>query len=207
MANKQNDFYFENFRVCAACSCEAAQMLKSSLASFDAASLKHKVDGIHVIEHNADVKKHEMMAVLVKAFITPIERDDIIKLSQTIDDVTDAIEDILIHVYITNIQTIRPDVYCFVDLLIKSCELLTSLLDEFRDFKKSKELLKIIIELNRLEEEGDKLYLDAMHNLYTNSADPLEIVIWRQIYTYFEKAFDCCEDVANIVESITIENI
>lgn len=89
MSKKSDSYYFQNFIECVQCGCEAAKMLEENLMSFDAGCLQQKLDELHQIEHDADKKKHEMMGVLVKAFITPIEREDIILLSQGIDEVTD----------------------------------------------------------------------------------------------------------------------
>jgi uncharacterized protein Yka (UPF0111/DUF47 family) len=120
--------------------------------------------------------------------------------------VTDAIEDILIRIYMTNITTIRPDSIDFADLVIHCCCTMKEMLCEFANFKKSKKLKDLIIELNRLEEVGDEKYLNCMRNLHTACNDPIEIIAWREIYDIFERCCDTCENVADIVEGITIGN-
>ena len=199
-------FYFDNFVESAHVSCEASKMLKNVLSNFDVATLAESRVALHEIEHKGDSKRHEMTAVIVRAFITPIEREDILKLSQYIDDVTDSIEDILIRIYINNVTQIRPDSLEFMDIVIKCCEAMEEMLKEFHNFKKSKKLNELIIEINRLEEVGDDLYVACMRNLHTTSTDPLEIIAWREIYEFFEKCCDTCENVADIIESIVIAN-
>ena len=86
MSKKSDSSYFQNFIECVECGCQAAKMLEDNLNHFDTGLLQDKLDELHRIEHDADKKKHEMMAVLVKAFITPIEREDILELMQELDD-------------------------------------------------------------------------------------------------------------------------
>lgn len=206
MWNKSDNYYFENFIQCVDCGCRAARMLEENLANFNPDQLVVNLERLHVIEHDADKKKHEMIAVLVKAFITPIEREDIILLSQSIDEVTDQIEDVLIRIYISNVRTIRPEAIQFTKVIIRCCQVLKEVMEEFTDFKKSKTLHGLIIEINALEEEGDRLFIDSMRKLHVEETDPLEIIAWREIYNFLEKCCDACEHVADAVESVIMKN-
>lgn len=207
MAAKSDSFYFNTFSECAALAGEAAQVLHSVLTQFNSDEIDDIMWKLHEVEHKADEKKHDMLSALVKAFITPIERDDIIKLSQAIDDITDSVEDVVIQINMDQVKFIRPDSIEFSNLLIRCCNKVGELLEEFRNFKKSKTIKDIIIEINRLEEDGDQLYISVMKNLHATSKDPIEIIAWRDIYKAFENVCDYCEDVANIVESIVIGNL
>lgn len=206
MSKKSDSYYFENFIECVECGCQAAKMLEENLTNFDTALLEENLDRLHKIEHDADKKKHEMMAVLVRAFITPIEREDIILLSQSIDEVTDKIEDVMIRIYINNINTIRPEAIAFIKVIIRCCRALKEMMEEFADFKKSKTLHGLIIEINALEEEGDRLFIDSMRALHTEVTDPIQIIAWREIFVYLEKCCDACEHVADVVESVIMKN-
>lgn len=206
MAKKNDDFFFQNFVECADFSLQAAKMLKESLANFNPDAIGELLNPLHTVEHSADVKKHEMKAVLVKAFITPIEREDIMMLSQNIDDVTDCIEDVLLRVYINNVHSIRPDALPFAELIIRCCQTMVDTLADFADFKKSKTLNQSLIEINTLEEEADKLFIASMRTLHTECTDPLEIIAWREIYNYMEKCTDACEHVADVMEEILMKN-
>lgn len=206
MSKKTDDFYYDNFVESASIACEAAQMMKDVIVDFNDSTLAEKKTQLHEIEHKGDLKKHEMTSALMRAFITPIERDDILSLSQNIDDVTDSIEDIIIHMYINGITRIRQDSIEFADIIIHLCFAMKEMLNEFRNFKKSKTMESLIIEINRLEEVGDDKYMETMRRLHVEEKDPLVVIAWREIYEYFEKCCDACEDVADIVEGIAIGN-
>ena len=148
MAKKQDSFYYENFSECAACACQAAHYLEDALKNFKPEGLSSMLDELHQVEHAADEKKHELSNVLARAFITPIEREDIILLSQSIDEVTDKIEDVLMRMYCNNIRTMRPDALELGAVLINCCEEMRQLMDEFADFRRSKKLREYIIHIN-----------------------------------------------------------
>lgn len=206
MSKKQDSFYYEKFSECVACACQAAHYLEDTLKSFDPQRLHDVLDGLHQVEHAADEKKHELSNVLARAFITPIEREDILLLSQSIDEITDKIEDVMLRLWCNNIQSIRPDAIELGAVLINCCEELRLLLDEFADFRKSKKLREYIIHINTMEEQADKLFIDSMRRLHTTCTDPLEIISWREIYIYMEKCADACEHVADAVESVIMKN-
>lgn len=206
MAKKQDTFYFDNFTACAQEACAAANMLKDILENFQPEKLSEQIDKIHEIEHRADIKKHEIMDVLAKEFMAPIEREDIVELSHNIDEMTDRLEDVLIRIYINNVQTIAPDAIEIMKVIIKCCEETKEMLEGFADFKRSKTLKEKIININDMEEEADRLYISAMRKLHVEHTDPLYIIAWREIYDYMEKCADACEHVANVVESVVMKN-
>ena len=204
-AKKECD-YFEMMVRGVKFSCKAAELLKTNLENFDPNTLQARMEEMHVIEHNADISKHDTMSELMRAFITPIEREDIILLIQEIDDVTDAIEDVLIRTYMFNVAAIREEALEFADVIVRCCEVLKDTLKEFRHFRKSDSIYENIVEINRLEEEGDALYTRAVRKLYLSSTDPIELSVWREIFDRTEKCCDACEHVANDVESVMLKN-
>ena len=102
--------------------------------------------------------------MLAKAFITPIEREDIILLGQNIDEVTDKIEDVLLRMYCNNIKSVRPDALELVAVVIECCDELKEMLEEFPRFKNSKKLHEKIVNINTLEEKADQLFISSMRN-------------------------------------------
>lgn len=168
--------------------------------------MDRKLDEIHSIEHSADDKKHQLTDRLAKAFITPIEREDIAQLSHNIDEMTDKIEEVFIRIYMNNVQTIRPEAVAMLDLIIRCCEEVCSLLEEFPNFRRSKKLKEYIIRINTLEEEADQLFISNMRKLHTEEEDLFSVIAWREIYTYLEKCADACEHVADGVESVVMNN-
>lgn len=206
MAKKQDAYYFNNFIECAEYSLQAAQLLEKIMTEFDPSKVTDYISEMHVIEHNGDVKKHELTAALIKAFITPIDREDIIQVSHNVDEITDKIEDVLIRMYCNRVEAIRPDALGLVKIVTKCCSEVLELLREFADFKHSKGMNQHIINLNSYEEEADKLYIACMHDLHDHSNDVIEIIAWRDIYTYLEKCADTAEHIADIVESVYMKN-
>lgn len=206
MAKKQDSIYFKSFIKCTDLSCQAAHMLEETMANFDVEKMADQMEAIHTIEHAADMEKHELLNTLIKAFITPIDREDIILLSQNIDDLTDNIEDVLIRIYYNNIRTIHPDALELMRIVCRCCEAVKVMMEEFADFRHSKKLHEQIIKINSMEEEADKVYIDSMHRLHTDCTDPMTVMTWREIYSYLEKCADACEHVADTVESVIMKN-
>jgi predicted phosphate transport protein (TIGR00153 family) len=204
---KKNEYnYFESFAKLSNYSYDLAVTLHETLSNFDPSHITEKVVEAHSIEHSADIAKHDIMNRLVKEFLPPIEREDITSLTQEIDDVTDSVEDVLIYIDMFNIQTIRPEILKFTELIATCCKAMDDALTEFKSFRNSKTLRNKIIEINRLEEEGDALYVEFMRNLYLTSKDPIELMCWTEILHRLERCCDNCEDVANIIESIVMKN-
>ena len=206
MGSKQNSFYFDNFIACADYSRKAAQLLDKGMRQFDPAQIGDMIEEMHEVEHAGDERKHELLNVLAKAFITPIEREDIILLGQNIDEVTDKIEDVLLRMYCNNIKSVRPDALELVAVVIECCNELKEMLEEFPRFKNSKKLHEKIVNINTLEEKADQLFISSMRNLHTTCDDPVMIIVWREIYIYLEKCVDACEHVADTVESVIMKN-
>ncbi|MDF2537659.1 MAG: hypothetical protein K0S76_680 [Herbinix sp.] len=204
---KKNEYnYFEAFASLSKYSYNLAVSVHETLNKFDPTIITERVKAAHEIEHSADIAKHDIMNRLVKEFLPPIEREDITALTQEIDDVTDSVEDVLIYVDMFNIQTIRPEILKFTSLIVDCCKAMDEALTEFKSFRNSKKLREKIIEINKLEEDGDALYVAFMRNLYHSSKDPIELMCWTEILHRLEKCCDNCEDVANIIESIVMKN-
>ncbi|HIR88432.1 MAG TPA: DUF47 family protein [Candidatus Fimimorpha faecalis] len=206
MSKKQDSYYYNNFISCAEYSCKAVHLLKEILTHFNPQEISRRLDEIHEIERMADDKKHELTDKLAKAFITPIEREDIVELSHHIDDVTDKVEEVLIRVYINNVQKIPQEALQLLDVVCQCCEEVQNLLKEFADFRHSNKITQKIIAINTLEEEADSLYISNMRKLHTEGNDVLYIIAWTEIFNYFEKCADACEHVADTVGSIVMKN-
>lgn len=206
MAKRKNYDYFGKFVELVDYSCQCAEILHETILNFDAAALDRQVVELHEIEHAADLAIHEMMGQLAQEFIAPIEREDIILLARSIDDITDSIEDVLIKMHMFNLTSVKPEVLEFTDIILKSCKGLKVIMEEFPNFKKSKRLKEKIIEVNSLEEDGDRLYYSTIKNLFATSKDPIELLIWAKIYNNLEYCCDSCEGTADTVESVIMKN-
>ncbi len=203
---KGDKFYFENFAAGTALSKEAAVYLVTCLENFDPKNIEQMLAEMHQIEHRADVKKHEMNEALAKAFVTPVDREDLDMLSHQLDDVTDKLEEVLQMFYINNVQQVKPAAVEFAKKLVTACELLTALMGEFENFKRSKKLRSLIVELNDVEEDCDQLYLKSMRDLAVNSTDALEVLAWRDIYECLEACADAIEHASECVGTVIMKN-
>lgn len=206
MAIKKDDNYFSTFVGLVNYSCEAANLLNEIMHNFNPDELEEKMKQMHNIEHAGDVERHIMMKKLAKEFITPIEREDIVAMADAIDNVTDNIEDVLMRMYMFNIRSMREDALKMTAIIVKCCEALREALNEFHNFRKSQTLHSLIVEINRMEEEGDELFMKATRNLYVNVKDPIEVYGWSRTLHFMEICCDACEDVADVIESVMMKN-
>ena len=203
---KSDKFYFENFAECAALAKKAATYLVECLENYEAEKLETMLSEMHMFEHSADIKKHEMNQTLAKAFVTPVDREDLDMLSQQLDNVLDLLEEVLQKLYIYDIKEIEPAAVEYAKNLVRACDMLCAIMGEFENFKKSKNIHSLIVACNDVEEDCDKLYLSTMHALTKNSSDALKIFSWHQIYDCFEACADACEHVSECVGSIIMKN-
>lgn len=203
---KKHSPYFDDFIAMTEFSCQAAEYLQKVMTDFKTDTLAQRREKMHAIEHTADQAKHNMMARLNKEFVTPIDREDIIQLANELDNVTDKIDDILIRMYMYNIQSVRPAALAFTDVIVRCCKALHNAITEFPNFQKSATLIPAIIEVNTMEEEGDALYIDAVRDLYQNASNPLEIATWSELFDRLEDCCDSCEHVADTMEIIVLKN-
>ncbi len=203
---KGDRFYFDNFVGAADLCCTAAQYLEDCLNNFDAGKIREMLEKMHEIEHAADGKRHEMAAALARAFVTPLDREDLALLSHDIDEVADRIEEVMQRFYVDRIETILPEAIEFAAHITRSCRLMKATLEELANFKKPKKLRELIIDLSHEEEECDKLYLKATRDVCKHTDDVLTILYWREIYDKLEKCADACEHVGDCIETIVMKN-
>ena len=207
MANKKQEAYYDMFVEMCTYSCEAAVFLREILGSYDPGKLTEYLEKMHAKEHDGDVARHKMIRLLAKEFITPIEREDIMTMSEAIDTITDKIEDVLQKMFMYNVMTVREDALVLADTIIECTGVLKNALEEFHNFKKSKTLNNMIIEINRLEEVGDRLYIKATRDVFVDpDVKPIEAFSWSHIYHYMEEVLDACEDTADVIEGVIMKN-
>lgn len=172
----------------------------------DYKDIDKKIQKIHEVEHEGDKVYHAIQSELYTAFITPIEREDILELANKIDDLTDSVEDIAIRFNVFNIKKMRKEAADFIKIISACCTQIELALGEFRTFKKSKSISSYIVEINRLEGEGDALYQKALYNLFTTEQSAIEIIKWRETFDIMENCCDTCEDVANTLGAVIMKN-
>lgn len=207
MGRKADHFYYENFVEAAGYSCQAADYLVECLKNYDYSGITRMLETMHGFEHNADIKKHEMSSTLAKAFVTPLDREDLAELSQNIDEVADKIEEILQRFYVSQVKRVLPEAILMAEKIADCCRMMVEMLGELENFRKSDKLRSMIIQLNQAEEDCDAFYLDATVKIREQCGnDVLEIMAWKEIYDYMEDCADACEHVADTVEGVVMKN-
>lgn len=205
---KTNAFnYFDYFREMAQHSVKASTYLRNNFNDFDHEAMDEMLRGLHNEEHAADLRKHDMTEHLLREFLPPIDRDDVMHLSSALDDLVDDLEDVMLKTYMFDVRSIRPDAKEFSAVVDEICDHLFELMNDFEGWKKNLDTVKERIRrINSTEEKGDKLYIAAVRRLYTETASPVEIAVWKDIFDAMEKCCDDCEHVADAVEMVMMKN-
>jgi uncharacterized protein Yka (UPF0111/DUF47 family) len=186
---------------------KAATTLQAAFA--DSRINVEKIKQLKEIEHEGDQHVHKCAELIADAFITPIERPDMMNLIATIEALTDSIDDIANQVYMMHIAEKDEVTEKFIELIVQACKELCQMMSIFKHFKKApNKIHEISIRVNHIEEEGDALFTDAVRTLFdpADKMETIEIVRRQNLYNVFENCLDCCEDVADIVGQIIISN-
>lgn len=207
MKSKREEIdYFDTFIKNSEYALEETKILKDFIWNYDINKTIEIENIVHKIENEADDSHHKLINFLISDFLPPIEREDIINLSHRIDDLVDNIDEIVINFNILNIEKIRVDVTNFINLLERCCIDVYEMLTKFKNLKKFDEIKEKVIIINNLEDEGDKLYQNAIKDLYKDENNPIDVIRWTTIYNCLEECFDSCERIADCVEEIIMKN-
>ncbi len=159
------------------------------------------------LEHEADSITHDCVEALHRTFITPIDRDQIHLLISKMDDIMDYVETVSDQCVLYNIDHMTTPAQELAAVLLESTEHIEGAVTGLRDMKHAETISEHCIEVNRLENKGDDLLRKAVARLFDEEKDPVAIIKWKEIYENLEIATDRCEDVANIIEGIVLENV
>ena len=159
------------------------------------------------IEHEADSITHDCVEALHRTFITPIDRDQIHMLISRMDDIMDYVETVSDQCVLYNVAHMTEPAKQLAQVLLESTEHIEGAVKGLRDMKHAETISEHCIEVNRLENKGDSLLRQAVARLFDEEKDPIAIIKWKEIYENLEIATDRCEDVANIIEGIVLENV
>jgi predicted phosphate transport protein (TIGR00153 family) len=154
-------------------------------------------------EQEGDRITHDIIQRLNTTFVTPIDREDIHTLATQMDDIVDHIEETADFMGLYRIEAPMDQSQALAEVLVKSCEQLYGLLQNLRGFKG---LDHYWIEIHRLENDGDRIYRDAIASLFADRIDPMVVIRWRDVFLRLERAIDATETSASIVEGIVIKN-
>lgn len=161
------------------------------------------VEAIKRLEHEADQVTHEVVNRLDRTFITPLDREDIHQLASDLDDVMDAMDGTARRAQIFRLGSSPQGVLRLLEVLKR---MMTALSEAVNRLKKGNDVMKYCVEAKQLEEEGDSIYHESLGQLFAKEQDAIELIKWKEIYDNLEATLDQAEDVANVVESITIKH-
>jgi len=170
---------------------------------------KDREAGIKTIEdaeHAADRITHETVQLLHTTFVTPFDRDDIHRLISRMDDVLDLIQDTGESLVLYDIQKITPEATQLAELLRRCAERVQSAVGLMASMADAPAILKICQEIDRLESDADKVMRSAISELFRNESDVRQLIKLKAVYESLESATDKCQDVANVIESVVLEN-
>ncbi len=193
--------FFDMFVEDAANVLGAARLFEAMLRSYDV--LERRAGEIRDAEHRGDEISHEIGHKLEATFVTPFDREEIHALISGLDDVLDLIEEAADTFVLYRVQAPTAVAVEQASIIVRQCEQIHEALSHLRGFK---HLEKYWIEVHRLENVGDQLARKAIADLFSGGGDPLEVIRWKEIYALLEATIDKCEDVANIIERITIKH-
>jgi hypothetical protein len=186
---------------------EGAVALADVLRHYDDAADRHvRIKQIEDAEHGADRITHETVHLLHTTFVTPFDRDDMHRLISRMDDVLDLIQDTGESLVLYDIQQITPESTQLAELLLRCAERVQSAVGLIASMADAPAILKICQEIDRLESEADKVMRSAISELFRNEADVRQLIKLKAVYELLESATDKCQDVANVIESVVLEN-
>ena len=165
-----------------------------------------RVHAIEAIEKEADKVTYNTIELLHKTFITPIDRDDIHKLITRMDDILDLLEDAAQTISLYEIREITPEAKRLAELCLGCAEKVKAAVALLHNMDNSREILALCEEIDRLESDADHVMRDAMSKLFRDEPDVRNLIKLKAIYEILETVTDRCEDVANIIEGIIVEN-
>ena len=202
--------FFVMFNQHADCIMDAANAFSRLVAHYSEPALREKyAREVDEAELAADKITHEVNKAVHKTFITPIDREQIHSLINTMDDVADLIQDSAETMSLYDVRHMTPEIALLTELSVKACEHLRSavnLLNKLADNATAENALKTCEEIDRLESEADRVLRAAMSKLFREEADVRELIKLKAMYELLETVSDRCEEVAHLLEGIVLEN-
>jgi predicted phosphate transport protein (TIGR00153 family) len=196
--------FFDLFNQHADLCVKGAREMLALMTSFD--DLENRVHAIESIEKQADKITYTCVDLLHKTFITPIDRDDIHKLITKMDDILDMMEDAGQTVSLYDLHSVTPEAKRLAELVLACCEKVREAVALLSNMNNARDIVGICEEIDRLESDADHVMRAAMSKLFRDEPDVRNLIKMKAIYEILETVTDRCEDVANIIEGIIVEN-
>ena len=196
--------FFDLFQASAENMVKAAHSLKEMIDSWE--HIEGKVAEITELEHKGDTITHEIMSRLNRTFVTPFDREDIVQLAHSLDDVIDFIHAAADVMLLYKVERPGERARELADIIVQATEEVEKVLPQLQRRIVLSSVLKRCVEINRLENLADRVYRSAIAELFDDSTDMAHIIKWREIYSHMESATDRCEDVADVLEGVAIKH-
>jgi len=196
--------FFDLFNAHAERIVEGARELAAMMSRFD--ELEAHAQRIDDVERAADKITHETITLLHRTFITPFDREQIHALITRMDDILDLIQDVAESIALYDLQAVTPEAKQLAEICQQTCGRVKSAVALLTNVRDSQAILKMCEEIDRLESDADRVMRAAMSKLFREENDLKQVMKLRVIYDLLETITDRCEDVANIIEGIVIEN-
>ena len=205
MAKKNND-YFKMIEQQTSYCVAASNLLEEIFCTFDAQEVNAYHTRMHEIEHAADKVHHEILHKLSTEFITPIDQEDILRLVQIIDDITDALDEVVLEFYMYHIDHV-PEKAAALSKIVNRCVCaLHEAAGELKNFKKPEALLALVVKVNDIETEADAAYTEAIHGLFGKDIDVKTLLGIKSVFESLEQCCDLCEHATDVIEQVIIKN-
>lgn len=206
-AKNKSNYYFDSFPVLAHYSVKCGEMILEFMNHFDPKKSEEVKSAVHEIEHQADELKHSVTAKLLTEFMTPIDREDIFELLKLIDDVTDAIEEISLKLYLYSYSELPPNTIPFLEVTLHCMEKMEECLKQMPNYLVKEVFDPYVAEVVKLEEQSDVLYIENIHQLYLKEKDQFKLHKAEAMYSMLEEVSDRCREVCRYVQNIALKNI
>jgi predicted phosphate transport protein (TIGR00153 family) len=193
--------YFELFEESAQNAVRAAELLRTFVQELpDQPELAKEISAV---ESDTDRVTHDIISHLNQTFVTPIEREDILELASAQDDIVDLIDEAADLILLYRVEAPMEQAHGLCAILVEATKAVAAAVPRLRDFG---DIRHHTVEVNRLENDGDRLSRAAIAGLFDGGIDPMFVIRWKDIFERLEDAIDSCERVANILEGIVIKN-
>ena len=205
MAKIKNDYFKLTEQQIEYC-VQASDLLEEILCNYSATDLDSKRKEMHEIEREADEVHHDILTRLSAEFITPIDQEDILHLVQIIDDVTDALDEVVLDFYMYHVEQVPADAPELSKIVNRCVKALREAVKELKNFKKPDALRSLLVDVNTIESEADTVYVEAIHKLFCTEIESKTLIGSKAIYESLENCCDLCEHASDVIEQIIIKN-
>lgn len=198
--------FFDLFEQGASNIVDTAKALQELVYKWD--NVDARVKAIHDLEHKGDEITHRIMANLHSTFFTPLDREDIAALAQSMDDVVDFIQSATEAMHLYKVDTPTPSAVELANIIVHAAMEIEAAMPNLRHRNTLHLLHSRCVEINRLENDADRVHRKVLGELFTDTdcMDIINIIKWREIYEHMESATDRCEDVANVLEGVALKH-